>query len=497
MKTSVCILGSSGLLGRTLYNQFINLDYNVYGTYKNNKINDNLLYFDYINNGTKFLYDFIIKNSIKIIINTIAERNIDICEKEFNNTYKLNVSLVEDLIHICTLLDIKLIHISTDYIYDGQNPPYDINSLPNPLQNYGITKLIAEYRIINRLKNFIILRVPVLYSIEQKNFNESSPLQIIKLAFDLTIENKKIDDYNIRFPTNVLDVSNFLINKINTIGIYNFSANYGITKYEMLKYACELMNVSCKRFIKDNDISSKRPFNTQFKYIYTSKFIIKEDINIILKDKVHNKLNSKDFFYLIDLDGTLLDTDILHYQAYKSAFDMLNIKFDIDINLFYSLINNNGLDSFLLNIFNKETYYDIKNAKNIKMLENKNINTICNSEIFINYLINNNCNYCIVTNTSKNIVEHYKKYNNIFNNFNNFITREDYTLPKPNDECWKKGIEKYYNNEKIIIGIENTYSGYKSLKNITNNIYIVKNTYTDYTDIDTYLFNDYNQIING
>ena len=68
-------------------------------------------------------------------------------------------------------------------------------------------------------------------------------------------------------------------------------------------------------------------------------------------------------------------------------------------------------------------------------------------------------------------------------------------LQKPESECWIKAINKYYKNEKFIIGIENTYAGYKSLKNITDHIYIVKNKNIDYTDIDTFLFDDYNQII--
>ena len=54
----------------------------------------------------------------------------------------------------------------------------------------------------------------------------------------------------------------------------------------------------------------------------------------------------------------------------------------------------------------------------------------------------------------------------------NWISKDDYVNRKPNPECYNLAISKYYNNEKFIIGIENTIAGYNALKNITNIIYL-------------------------
>ena len=161
MEENIFIFGASGLLGRSIFKIFKN-NHTVYGTYSTN-IFDSLIKFNYNEESIDVLKTFFIEKKINIIINCIAERNIDICERYWNKAFKLNVQFLEELIIICKELNIKLVHISTDYIYDGNKPPYSHNSIPNPIQNYGITKLISEYRIQNSLNNFIIIRVPVIF----------------------------------------------------------------------------------------------------------------------------------------------------------------------------------------------------------------------------------------------------------------------------------------------------------------------------------------------
>ena len=97
---------------------------------------------------------------------------------------------------------------------------------------------------------------------------------------------------------------------------------------------------------------------------------------------------------------------------------------------------------------------------------------------FINNIIENNINYCIVTNSSYDTVELYKNNIPILNKLNNWIYRENYNKPKPSGECYELAIKKYYSNEKYIIGFENSICGLKALQQITKIIYFV--TYKDY-----------------
>ena len=492
MKNNIFIFGASGLLGRSIFKIF-NLEYKVYGTYNFNNFK-NLINFNYYKQKVVELKEFFVIQKINIIVNCIAERNVDICEKDWNISKKLNIEFLEDLIKICEELNVKLVHISTDYIYDGNNPPYSNISIPNPIQNYGISKLIGEYRIKNILNNFIIIRVPVLYSNEQKCLLESSPFQNIKLALDLSLNNKKIDNYNIRFPTNTEDVALFLLNHIDDIGCFNFSSINGLTKYDIIIKSCNILKLNYERFIPYNDKCKYRPVNTCFEYIFDCKYNFENDLFNILKTKYHDTFNPKEFLFLLDLDGTLLDTDIIHYDAYKKTFLELNIDIEFTEEIFFNLINHNNINIFLKENLDVKIISDAKKIKKQNMLENTKINTIYNSEIFIDFLIKNNYNYCVVTNTNNEIVEHYKKYNSTFSKIKNIITREDYINPKPNKECWDTALEKYYKGEKYIIGIENTSAGYESLKNITNYIYILKSIPINY-DMDTYLFDNYKQIL--
>lgn len=491
----ILILGSSGLLGRELfYSLSKNNTYNVFGTFNTNKFtdSDNLIKFSY-NSSNDFvnLLDIIKDKQIGIIINSIVERNVDTCEKNWDRTYNLNVNLVESLIDLCYADHIKLIQISTDYVYDGHNPPYSPSSNPNPIQNYGITKLIAELRIKSRLQNYLILRVPVLYSTTQTKLDESSPIQNIKYALDLS-QTKKIDNYNKRFPTNVTMVAKFINNNLENIGEFNLQADKYYTKYQMIQWACNTINVDSSRFIPFNDISKNRPINTCFsEECFVESTFLKDYLEILQKYKCLTINN--DCFIMIDLDGTLMDSDLIHYECYKKSLTNNNVSIDLDENTFYKLINNNELDKYLLERVDEDTYHFVKKEKNKLMCYTKIIKFNKNADIFLNFLLDNNINFAVCTNTSRQIVQHFINIENNLLKKCRFICREDYNNPKPSSDCWTIAKDKYYKGEKHIIGIENTLSGYNSIKDIVDICYVYKSIPN--IDIDTILFDDYSQIL--
>ena len=191
------------------------------------------------------------------------------------------------------------------------------------------------------------------------------------------------------------------------------------------------------------------------------------------------------------MDGTIIDTNIAHYNSYKKVFEKYNKPF-INIHQWNNIIFNNNIDDYLKDTFNEEFFF-IKNEK-LEFLKEESILFTKNSDIFLNFLIYNNFNFCIVTNTNKKTVELFKEKLPLLKKIKQWICREDYILSKPNSECYELAKKKYYKNEKYLIGFEDSIVGYNSLKEYTNLIYIYNNEKI-FKYNDCYLFDDYCQII--
>ncbi len=99
------------------------------------------------------------------IINTAAMTNVDACEHDPEGCRKLNVEAVGTLIGLCEEFGIHLIHLSTDFIFDGKNGPYAEHDAPNPLSLYGQSKLDAEQLIQQSNCKWAILRTILVYGL--------------------------------------------------------------------------------------------------------------------------------------------------------------------------------------------------------------------------------------------------------------------------------------------------------------------------------------------
>jgi len=99
-----------------------------------------------------------------IVINTAAYNRVDDGEKEPFMVFELNALAVKDLAVSCAELECILVHFSTDYVFDGKKKePYVEADCPNPLNNYGMSKLTGEYFIRNTMDQYYIVRTSSLY----------------------------------------------------------------------------------------------------------------------------------------------------------------------------------------------------------------------------------------------------------------------------------------------------------------------------------------------
>jgi dTDP-4-dehydrorhamnose reductase/beta-phosphoglucomutase-like phosphatase (HAD superfamily) len=500
----ILICGASGLVGSEMCKLLDDNHINYFGTYNNNKINkQNMFQLDFSN--PKLVEDFLLLHKISCCIFCIVERLTDVCENNWNEIKKTNIDFVHIVSYLCNKINIKFIHISTDYVFDGSNQPNFPESLKNPLQNYGISKLISEYRVLTNCKNYCIIRTPVLYSSLSKIHDNAVSL-IGKNVMDLrTNKYFKEDNYSIRRPLYISDLCIFIYNcyKENYNGIYHFYNPYNkYTKYEICQIIARYLNIEINKISPNNTKSeglAPRPYDTQLqddKYDITKyKFQnFDETIETCFKKFNHPKItseNKNDFFICLDMDGTIIDTNMAHYNCYKKVFEQYNKTF-LNINQWNNIILNDNIDNYLRRVFNEEEFIKMKNEKR-EYLKNESISFTKNSELFLKFLIQNDFNFCIVTNTNEETVKIFKEKFSLLNEIKQWIYREDYNLSKPDGECYKLAKEKYYKNEKYIIGIEDSMVGYNALKCITDIIYIYNNE-TVFKNNDCYIFDDYVQI---
>jgi len=203
-------------------------------------------------------------HKIDYIINCAAYTNVDKAEDEPDKAKKINVLGVENLVKISEIFHIKLIHISTDYVFDGYcNHELKELDKTNPIGVYGKTKLNGEKLVLNSKGQAIVIRTSWLFSPFGNNF--------VKTILSLSSSNQKISVINDQYgkPTYGLDLAEVIIKLINSSKsfnnkIYHFS-NEGVTSwYDFAKSIIELSGSKSTLVpIKSFEYSSKaiRPKN--------------------------------------------------------------------------------------------------------------------------------------------------------------------------------------------------------------------------------------------
>jgi dTDP-4-dehydrorhamnose reductase len=159
----------------------------------------------------------------EVIIHTAAMTNVDACETDREWAYVLNVEAVAHLIVACRKHNIHLVHLSTDFIFDGADGPYDEEAKPNPVSYYGETKLKAEQLIKESGIPAAILRTVLVYGVAE----EMSRSNIVLWAKGALESGKKITvvDDQFRSPTLAEDLADgcILAALQKAEGVYNIS----------------------------------------------------------------------------------------------------------------------------------------------------------------------------------------------------------------------------------------------------------------------------------
>ena len=257
----ILITGSNGLLGQKLVELISTKDDHLIATAKS-KLVINLPQGEFHPLDITRLEDVenvIRKTKPDTIINTAAMTQVDQCETEKEKCWLNNVTAVENLVTVCTKTTTRLIHVSTDFIFDGTQGPLDESANPNPLSYYGESKLAAELVIQKSNIDWAILRTVLVFGVT-KDMSRSNIVLWVKKSLE---EGKTINVVNDqwRTPTLAEDLALgcYLAAKKKAKGIYNISGYEMMTPYDIAIKTAEFFGLD-KSLIKQTD-------STQFKQL--------------------------------------------------------------------------------------------------------------------------------------------------------------------------------------------------------------------------------------
>jgi len=168
----ILITGKNGQLGKSIQHSILNST-DIDQSHKHNYTFVGRDGIDFCNDDN--ILEYFKRNSFDVIINCAAYTQVERAEHEQDLANQVNHLAVKQLAHIANRDGIKLIHISTDYVFDGNaTTPYTELDTPNPSIMYAKTKLLGEQAVQNTMvKNAIIIRSGWIYSQHGKNFVDS------------------------------------------------------------------------------------------------------------------------------------------------------------------------------------------------------------------------------------------------------------------------------------------------------------------------------------
>ena len=286
---NILITGSKGQLGSSFKKISKAYNYNFIFTDKSDL---DITNFD-------LLVEFFENNKIDTLINCVAYTQVDKAETKKNICDKVNSEAISYLSRLCEKFNIQLVHISTDYVFDGKkDSAYNESDFTKPLNNYGLSKLQGE-KIIMRynLKNSIIIRTSLLYYDNGNSF--------VNKIINKIIKGDSIDVVNDQFssPTYANDLSHAILKIVplirnNNTEIYHYSNKGNCSRYDLAIKINELINGD----LKINPIKSQN--NMTVRPLYT----------VLNTSKIINKFNLKPRHWEEALEEFISEQNIILYE---------------------------------------------------------------------------------------------------------------------------------------------------------------------------------------
>ncbi len=250
---NILVTGSTGQLGSDVVKELLKRGYS---TLSPNRSELNLCSEDNIRN-------YILNSNCEAIVHCAAYTQVDKAEDEKDLCIKINATATKHIVKCAKILDIPMIYISTDYVFDGtKDGKYTENDETNPINIYGESKLAGEKYVQEILDKYYIVRTSWVFNINGKNFIETM-LRLSKANNQLSIVNDQIGS-----PTYTKDLSRLLVDMLETskYGLYHATNEGYCSWYEFANTIFKLANINIDiKAINSNEYASraKRPMNSK------------------------------------------------------------------------------------------------------------------------------------------------------------------------------------------------------------------------------------------
>lgn len=269
---SILVLGASGQLGKSIA-RIHSKKYTTINLYYTDR---NTINITQPNSLNTFLNTH---SDIDILINAAAYTAVDKAEQEINLATQINTDAVAQIARICAKNKVKLIHISTDFVFDGEkNTPYTENDPTFPLNIYGRTKRNGELAIMEETDNYLIIRTSWLYSPYNQNFfNTITRLAKERSQLNVVYDQTGTPTYSLHLAEAILQICQ---HNTQQNGIFHYSNEGVCSWYDFAYQIVTLQQLSCKVYpilSEQYPTPAQRPH-----YSVLDKNKIKQTFNLVI-----------------------------------------------------------------------------------------------------------------------------------------------------------------------------------------------------------------------
>jgi len=208
------------------------------------------------------------KSKPSVVIHCASMTNVDQCETDRDACFTQNVEAVSFVTRACEKYRSHLIHLSTDFIFDGEDGPYDELDTANPINFYGLTKLESENIVRQSAIDWTIVRTGLVYGISY-DMSRSNIVLWVKSALENGKELTLVTD-QYRTPTLAEDLAEgcILIAEQKATGVYNISGQDFLTPYDMAIETARYFGLDASKINQSDSTrfsqTAKRPLKTGF-----------------------------------------------------------------------------------------------------------------------------------------------------------------------------------------------------------------------------------------
>ena len=306
MKEKLFIIGTGGLTGSKL-TEIAKDDFEIFGSY--NYRDPEISFIKNFNleiSNTSQVKEILEKVKPDIVINTTGINNVDYCEKHPKEASKVNVLAIKEIYQITKKMNIKLVQLSSDSVFDGKKQSgYNEIDIPKPINHYGKTKLESENVVLENSEN-VVVRASVLYGcisniLAKLESSSKKPINFGQWLINKLILNEKVqiitDEYSSPIIVDDFAQSILHIIKNNGNGIFHSAPKLQITRYDFSLKIAKALDLPQELIEPISNKELGRDVNTGINKCLNS-------------DKLSKKLNYE--FLTLDKSLDLLKTQFRH-----------------------------------------------------------------------------------------------------------------------------------------------------------------------------------------